>query len=181
LPVPGLDSSWNVALQLALLKKLQFGKDIVFTFGPLGFLYMPVYCNICLWMISCIFTLFAHFLLFYSVVLLLARSKVTVRGCIIIAVVLVWAVPYLEMQYKVSLTALILMYLAVTRQISDVWSWPVFLGVPVLLAIISLHKLTGMVMSLSLLVSAVPFLMYQKQFKYVVSMVACPLFMYQLL
>jgi hypothetical protein len=36
--VDGLDSSWNAALAVALTRGLAFGRDIVFTYGPLGFL-----------------------------------------------------------------------------------------------------------------------------------------------
>jgi hypothetical protein len=37
-PESGLDNSWNLALQLAFKDHLVFGKDIVFTYGPLGIL-----------------------------------------------------------------------------------------------------------------------------------------------
>ena len=39
-PGLGLDPSWNIALELAIKKKLQFGNDIVFSWGPLSFLTM---------------------------------------------------------------------------------------------------------------------------------------------
>ncbi len=37
-PESGLDPSWNIALHLAIKYDLIFGKDFVFTYGPLGFL-----------------------------------------------------------------------------------------------------------------------------------------------
>lgn len=37
-PGPGLDSSWNAGLAMAVHGGLQFGREIVFTYGPLGFL-----------------------------------------------------------------------------------------------------------------------------------------------
>jgi hypothetical protein len=37
-PVPGLDPSWQAALNLAARDRLEFGPDVVFTSGPLGFL-----------------------------------------------------------------------------------------------------------------------------------------------
>lgn len=37
-PAPGLDPSWQGGLQHAFVKGLQFGDEIVFTYGPLGFL-----------------------------------------------------------------------------------------------------------------------------------------------
>src|SRR5882724_5051114 len=36
LPYPGLDASWNIAIFLAYKYNLIFGKDLVFTYGPLG-------------------------------------------------------------------------------------------------------------------------------------------------
>lgn len=37
-PTPGLDSSWQMVLGYATAHGLQFGSDIVFTYGPLGYL-----------------------------------------------------------------------------------------------------------------------------------------------
>jgi hypothetical protein len=37
-PEPGLDNSWNIAIQLAFKDHLVFGRDIVYTYGPLGIL-----------------------------------------------------------------------------------------------------------------------------------------------
>ena len=38
---PGLDESWELALHLAAMSHLRQGVDIVFTYGPLGFLSIP--------------------------------------------------------------------------------------------------------------------------------------------
>ena len=38
----GLDFSWQVALHLAAVARLQWGSDVLFTYGPLGFLSVPV-------------------------------------------------------------------------------------------------------------------------------------------
>lgn len=37
-PAIGLDQSWTIALQVAHEKGLTFGRDLIFTYGPLGFL-----------------------------------------------------------------------------------------------------------------------------------------------
>jgi hypothetical protein len=37
-PGPGLDASWNAGLAMALEGGLQFGREVVFSYGPLGFL-----------------------------------------------------------------------------------------------------------------------------------------------
>jgi hypothetical protein len=40
-PQPGLDSSWQAALHMALHDKITFGDHLIFTYGPLGFLSVP--------------------------------------------------------------------------------------------------------------------------------------------
>jgi hypothetical protein len=42
LPQGGPDASWQAGLYLAVEHGLQFGRDFVFTYGPLGFLHAPV-------------------------------------------------------------------------------------------------------------------------------------------
>ena len=37
--VPSLDSSWQVVLEEAFFNQWQFGEDLIFTGGPLSFLY----------------------------------------------------------------------------------------------------------------------------------------------
>ena len=41
-PDTGVDASWQAGLYLAVHDGLQFGKQVVFTYGPLGFLHFPV-------------------------------------------------------------------------------------------------------------------------------------------
>ena len=41
-PAAGLDTSWRIALHLAASQGLDFGRDVVFTYGPLGFLASPL-------------------------------------------------------------------------------------------------------------------------------------------
>ncbi|HJX47894.1 MAG TPA: hypothetical protein VJ375_08610, partial [Gaiellaceae bacterium] len=38
IPSPGVDASWQAGLELAQDQGLHFGRDILFTYGPLGFL-----------------------------------------------------------------------------------------------------------------------------------------------
>ncbi|HTG00149.1 MAG TPA: hypothetical protein VK654_06135 [Nitrospirota bacterium] len=37
-PTDGLDASWQIAMSLAERSHLTFGRDVIFTFGPLDFL-----------------------------------------------------------------------------------------------------------------------------------------------
>lgn len=43
MPVSGLDPSWVFVLNHAFTNHLQFGKEIIFTFGPYGFLYSSLF------------------------------------------------------------------------------------------------------------------------------------------
>jgi hypothetical protein len=40
-PAPGLDPSWQAALYMAGHRGLHFGSQVIFTYGPLGFLSVP--------------------------------------------------------------------------------------------------------------------------------------------
>ena len=41
IPIPGLDPSWEVGLYLIFHDGYNYGSDVIFTFGPLGFLHYP--------------------------------------------------------------------------------------------------------------------------------------------
>jgi hypothetical protein len=58
-PVPGLDTSWNIAIHLAYKYRLVFGKDFVFTYGPLGMLETRLPISVNFW----VYLLFDAYLL----------------------------------------------------------------------------------------------------------------------
>jgi hypothetical protein len=43
MPTTGLDPSWRFALNVAVSPGLVFGRDVLFTFGPLGAIYTQLY------------------------------------------------------------------------------------------------------------------------------------------
>jgi hypothetical protein len=59
-PSQGLDDSWQIALHLAASRGLDFGHDLVFTYGPLGFLLQPVLAGGSTGTASVLVTLAAH-------------------------------------------------------------------------------------------------------------------------
>src|SRR3990172_4967501 len=61
-PTFGLDPSWRIGLNMAMMKNFQFGRDIVFTSGPLGYIVQPTFVDFTLWAISSSFTVIIHFL-----------------------------------------------------------------------------------------------------------------------
>jgi hypothetical protein len=68
LPLPGpiytgLDPSWQYAISYASSEKLAYGKDIIFTYGPLGYLIHGAVIDGNFWAIT-LFRCFIHFALF---------------------------------------------------------------------------------------------------------------------
>ena len=43
IPKAGLDPSWKMTLNWAWENEVSFGKDLIFTYGPLGFLQHTIY------------------------------------------------------------------------------------------------------------------------------------------
>ena len=70
----GPDPSMFVALHMAVRDGLQFGRDVIFTYGPLGYLTFAVYVDDTLWIQAVIYQLATHVLLFTSLFLLLRRE-----------------------------------------------------------------------------------------------------------
>jgi hypothetical protein len=69
LPVKGLDISYNIALCLAFKYSLVFGKDLVFTFGPLGILggRLPISVSMWVYLLSDLYFLGTIFLILNAV------------------------------------------------------------------------------------------------------------------
>lgn len=107
--VPGLDTSWVFAINYFFVHGIQFGRDVVFTFGPLGFLIRPEFQSnnalIALVFLSAlkffyIFTLLKiTFLIYHSATLL---SKVFAY-CIVMILILISDVDTLPFFLSVAL------------------------------------------------------------------------------
>jgi hypothetical protein len=77
-PSAGLDPSWVLGIYWAFARHLQFGRDIVFTYGPLGFLDVPMLIYFGLWSLSFLFRLLSHAIFFaasFIFVVEIVRSK----------------------------------------------------------------------------------------------------------
>jgi hypothetical protein len=59
----GLDPSWRVGLELAAARHLDFGTEIVFTYGPLGFLFLPHLVVTWVSVLAFVYTMASGFLL----------------------------------------------------------------------------------------------------------------------
>jgi hypothetical protein len=118
IPENGLDPSWQIALSLAADHRLDFGHDIVFSYGPLGFLAHPrlvttptavgallfaavaqfALCAVVLWRARRSFPWYVAVLVTYVVGAMLAASGFSNLGDYAVFVVFVLAVHLLEQE-----------------------------------------------------------------------------------
>jgi hypothetical protein len=74
-PFPGPDSQWLLGLDLANRAHLLSGTDIIWPYGPLGFLGEPMYFFRAQWVLTALFLLVVHFGLFACVAVLFRRWR----------------------------------------------------------------------------------------------------------
>lgn len=82
----GLENSWQFALHRCTLSGLQYGKDIIFTYGPLGYLRYPFLLSKNLWIQSVGYLVSIHLLFFAGVFLLLKKAKADWVNSLILAI-----------------------------------------------------------------------------------------------
>ncbi|MEO5357203.1 MAG: hypothetical protein H7844_07890 [Nitrospirae bacterium YQR-1] len=70
-----LDDSYLVGLNKVLLMNYNFGKDIVSTYGPIGYLKSPLYIDRAHWIGSVVFTFYVHITFFAALLLFLKKVK----------------------------------------------------------------------------------------------------------
>jgi hypothetical protein len=73
-PEAGLDPSWRIGLHLAAREGMDFGTDLVFTHGPLGFLKDPLLVDPLTVRIAFAYTALIQFLLCLTALLLIRRA-----------------------------------------------------------------------------------------------------------
>jgi hypothetical protein len=71
----GLDNSWRFALHRITLNGLRYGRDIVVTYGPLGYFRIPFLISEHLWLKSVAYTIANHVLFFFSLFLFIRRER----------------------------------------------------------------------------------------------------------
>ena len=82
-PSAGFDPSWQIALHLIAAERMDFGTDVVFTYGPLGFVLFPQTVTGTTWAIAFVVT----FLLRVALVLLVIGATRRATGHILPAIV----------------------------------------------------------------------------------------------
>lgn len=152
MPGSGLDTSWEIGINIAAANDLQFGSDIAFSFGPFGYLYFPRYIDHTLWFQSFIFTLFVHFLFVFSIALLMNRTSVTWEEYFVVFPLLLIPIHILH-DFKLLLSVVILLYLIATRKFKQEFEVKLLFFAIMLLAIASLIKFSMLITALSILVA----------------------------
>lgn len=157
LPRGGLDDSWELALNIAAANRFQSGKDLIFTFGPLGFFNLPFFFDMKLWLLSLGLHLFVHVMFFYSLILLMIKTKAELRHYLLLCIALLISLPITYIENKLFTTILVLLYLAITERFDERFAPLVLILVSVLMAFGSLLKFTGLPISLSILLVLIVF------------------------
>ena len=174
LPYSGIESSWVVGLNMAKIYGFQFGKDIVFPFGPLGFMYYPFFCEFNTWLISATFCLFVRCLFIYSIIFMIRKLSICPRDCVLMGIALMVALSVMRIEYELLFSILILLYLSIVSPPNPKRLLMLYVFIFFLIAAASLIKFTAMLISFSILLFMVVFYLYKKQIGYL----CCMLFVY---
>lgn len=94
-PAPGLDPSWNSGLAMAVRDGFGFGREIVFSYGPLGFLQSPYIWYGDLGVLAFLFSALVYVCFCVALVLALRRSLPLIASAVI-AFLLIGVLPLLE-------------------------------------------------------------------------------------
>jgi hypothetical protein len=141
-PDVGLDSSWQVALQMASRRAMQWGKEIVWTYGPYGYLDQPIYAYFRTWLAAAVAGIAMHLVLCTALGLLLWRSHISGFGWLLSAAILILPLD-INLEYQTLLAAVLLLYLSLDAD----KKWVSYVAAAVaglVLALLSLVKGTGL-------------------------------------
>ena len=115
---PYMDDS--IAMHMAQMQDFVFGQDLIFTYGPLGYLIKPFYITTPLWIHSAAFLAISHVLTFTSFGFFSIKREIALKHVIPIAIILSFYTtlttsPYV---YLASLALLFFLYLSSTKKLS---------------------------------------------------------------
>jgi hypothetical protein len=109
----GLDPSWVLGLHLAAANGLVYGRDILFSYGPLGFLMFPLLVSTWLWFFAVIVRDLVHIAFFLSLAVFALRSENRLVNAIMLGVSAPIIEPFLGTAYTLGVVILVMSYLAV--------------------------------------------------------------------
>jgi len=103
-PGAGLDAGWNAGLTMAVAQGLQFGREIVFSYGPLGFLQSPFAYYSHLGFLALLFTALVNVCFCIALVRALARV-LPLLVAVAIAFLMLATLPLIEQPPLLALLA----------------------------------------------------------------------------
>lgn len=146
-----LDSSWEMALAVGLKSHLQFGRDIVFTYGPLGFLGTTGrYDFFGLWLISGLVHAVVHLLFFAVLALFLTRSGARPSQWLLVGGIFFLPLAITNLEYECVLIAVVLLHMALVDR-SRALARAAGVGAGIVLGLLTLVKGTGIPLAVVLI------------------------------
>jgi hypothetical protein len=160
-PDAGLDGSWVIGIYWAFARHLQFGKQIIFTYGPLGIIELGTLAEYGLWRLSFLSLLISHVMLFVASFLIVEQTtrnanpwnRLLYSVPILLALALAPAVRQPGEWLGMAAMLLFFVFSGVQRMVSEKITILVFMLSSFLLAIASLIKFNYFLEALLLLVS----------------------------
>jgi hypothetical protein len=163
-PTVSLDSSWAIGLNMAFLNNMQFGKDIIFTLGPLGFLWAPLVSNYDLWRISLAYNIFIHMLLFISIFLLLQKYSAKWYHYLLASLALYFLTPGSD--FEVWISTIVFIFIIATGERSDWKEMAGLVCIGIILATVSLIKFNLLIVSIIIILATlISFLLTKKEIR----------------
>jgi len=152
MPTAKLDPSWQMAIHYAYAHGMQFGRDVVFTFGPLGFLWLPQYYP------DHYYTMLAFWaslaLIFLMVVYYLSASgnKIQISVQCILGYTILTVGVFIKDAILFSYFALLLIFVLDQRKKSSAVRAGLTVGLISFAALIGLEKFTGLILAVATLI-----------------------------
>jgi hypothetical protein len=112
----GLDSSWVVGLHLAAANGLVYGRDVLFSYGPLGFLMFPLLINARLWTFAVIVRDLIHMALFISLAAFVSHTENRLVNAIMLGVSAPFIETFLGTVYTLGVVIMVTAYLVVCNR-----------------------------------------------------------------
>jgi hypothetical protein len=154
-PGPGIDASYTIGTYLAVTRHLQFGRDIIFNYGPLHLLESGMYFTTAQWLgYVFVAAVLPQVLLVWALAALVLRELRNVPlGCLVTVAALM-ALPSLT-PIKLALATALFFYLMATSRDWSAVDWILVLVSSAMLAVQGLTKFTTMYQGIATMVLAI--------------------------
>ena len=152
-PGVGLDPSWELGLNMAVRQHLQWGTQVIWTFGPYGFTSAPRYYYFSTWLIGLLLRLAVHAILFAVLTYYLISLRAGPwRWVLVGALFLLPVVAFITFEYETELAVMLLLYLsAINTRMRSAIRMAALAGS--LIALLLMIKGTGIVIVATFLVT----------------------------